>query len=127
MDFLVLIECKRQTRPIERHVVQVLTDKMRAVGAQKGIIFSTSDFRSGAIAYAQKHGIALVHVKDGRFAYQTKGYGPVVHYPAWIPKILTSLVTLTDEGNTMHSALGAIGPPEWKPKSNGFLLDYFSK
>jgi restriction system protein len=127
VDFLVLIECKRQTRPIERQVVQVLADKVQTVGGQKGIIFSTSDFRSGAISYAQKHGIALVHVKDGEFAYQTKGYGPVVRYPPWIPKIMTSLVTLTTEGNIMHSTLGAAGPPEWKPKSNGFLLDHLSE
>lgn len=127
VDFLVLIECKRQTRPIERFIVQVLADKMRSVGAQKGIIFATADFRSGAIAYAQKHGIALVHVKDGKFAYQTKANSPIAHYPAWIPKILTSLVTLTDEGNMTYSALGAIGPPDWGPKSYLFLLNYLSR
>lgn len=127
VDFLVLIECKRQTRSIKRHFVQVLSDKMRSVGAQKGIIFSTSNFQSGAIEYAIKHGIALVHVKDGKFAYETKACRSIVHYPPWIPKIFTSLVTLTDDGKVMHSALGAIGPPEWEPKSNGFLLDYFLK
>jgi len=127
VNFLILIECKRQTRPIERNVVQVIADKIRSVGAQKGIIFSTADFRRGAIEYAQKHGIALVLVKDGKFAYQTKANHPIAQYPAWIPKVISSLVTLTTEGNIMHSTLGATGPPEWKPKSTGFLLDHLSK
>jgi restriction system protein len=127
VDFLVLIECKRHSSPIERETVQILADKMRAVGAQKGMIFSTAPFRSGAIEYAQHHHIALVLIADGRASYFTKGSGPTVYYPPWLPSTVGFLITLSDEGNQIHSTLGTIGPPEWEPKSEGFLLDYLSK
>jgi restriction system protein len=58
-DFLVLVECKDHTRPVEREDVQVLADKKRAAGAQKAMLFSTNGFQSGAIEYAASHGIAL--------------------------------------------------------------------
>jgi len=125
--FLVLIECKRQIAPVEREIVQVLADKMRSVHAHKGMIFSTARFRRGAIAYASSHRIALVFIDDGRSSYLTKDIGPTVDYPSWIPKIVGRLVTLTEDENEHHSTLGAIGPPEWEPKSEGFLLDYLSQ
>ncbi|QHS58377.1 restriction endonuclease [Chitinophaga agri] len=88
-DFLVLIECKHYKEPIKREKVQILNDKLRSIGAQKGIIFSTSTFQAGAIQYAEAHGIALIHVIEGRYTYVTKGqekqdYNP----PPWadIPK-----------------------------------------
>ena len=63
--FLVLVECKRHGRPIERDVVQVLNDRVRSIGANKGILFSTSKFQMGALEYAEKHGIALIQLIDG--------------------------------------------------------------
>lgn len=60
VDFLLLIECKHLARKVEREAVLVLNDKKEAVGAQKGVIFSTSGFQSGAIRYAGKRGIALI-------------------------------------------------------------------
>ena len=123
-NFLVLIECKRQRKPIERSVVQLLYDKLRAVGAQKGMVFSTARFQSGAIDFAKAHGIALVLVEDGRLCYQTKAYSEPVQYPPWIPQTVGVLVTITDEGNEHCSRLGAVGPPEWNPKSEGFLSEY---
>jgi len=36
MEFLVLVECKDHARPVEREDVQVLADKKRTAGAQKG-------------------------------------------------------------------------------------------
>lgn len=65
MDFLVVVECKRHRHPIKRELVQVLHSKVQSVGAQKGVLFSTSPFQSGALTYAQQHGIGLVHVTDG--------------------------------------------------------------
>lgn len=35
-DFLVLIECKHHRHPVKRDIVQVLYDRIRAVGAHKG-------------------------------------------------------------------------------------------
>ena len=73
-DFLVLIECKHYKHPVKRDVVQVLFDRIRAVGAHKGMIFSTAKFQSGAIKYAKMHGIALVQIADRRTAFASRGY-----------------------------------------------------
>jgi len=87
--FKVLVECKKHKADIKREVVQLLYDKLRATGAQKGMIFSTSSFQYGAYKFAYEHGIALIHVIEGRFTYMTKStdsqnYNP----PPWanIPK-----------------------------------------
>lgn len=60
----VLVECKRHSNPIKRELVAVLNDKLRSIGAQKGILISTIGFQSGATKYAQKHGIALWQICD---------------------------------------------------------------
>jgi hypothetical protein len=44
----------------------VLNQKLQSTGSQKGLIFSTSQFQSGAIEFAIAHGIALVHVEWGK-------------------------------------------------------------
>lgn len=61
-----LIECKRYSNPIEREKVMILQQKLLSTGCQKGMIFSTSEFQSGAIEFAKIHGIALVHVQRGK-------------------------------------------------------------
>ncbi len=66
-DFLVLIECKRYSRPIERELVQVLHSKLSSCSAQKAMLWSTSGFRSGAREFALAKGIALVRIADGLF------------------------------------------------------------
>jgi restriction system protein len=68
-SFLLLVECKRHKNPIKREVVQTLRDKQQSIGAQKAMVVSTSDFQSGAIEYARKHGIALVQIVNGQAAY----------------------------------------------------------
>jgi restriction system protein len=73
--FKVLVECKRHTNKIKRETVQILYDKLRATGAQKGMLFSTSGFQEGAHVYAEAHGIALIRVIEGRFTYFTKAEG----------------------------------------------------
>lgn len=74
-SFLVLIECKHHKAPVKRDHVQILYDRLRTVGAQKGILFSTSRFQAGTVKYAKQHGIALVHVADGSFNYIVKAAG----------------------------------------------------
>ncbi|MFS0727657.1 restriction endonuclease [Paenibacillus sp. 1P07SE] len=64
VDFKVIVECKRYTRPLEREKIVVLADKVRSLGAHKGILISTSGFQSGATEYAKKHGIALLQIFD---------------------------------------------------------------
>ena len=62
--FKVLCECKQYTSYVSREKVAVLHDKIKSIGAHKGILLATSDFQSGAIQYAQAHGIALIKVED---------------------------------------------------------------
>jgi restriction system protein len=70
----VLVECKNHKSPIKRETIQILKDRLHSIGAQKGILFSTSKFQSGCIEYAEKHGIALVRMIEGKYIYETKAY-----------------------------------------------------
>jgi len=47
--FQVLVECKHQKNPIKREIVQALYDKIRSIGAHKGILFASTRFQSGAL------------------------------------------------------------------------------
>ncbi len=62
--FKVIAECKRYTNPVNREKVVILADKVKSLGAHKGILISTSGFQSGAYEYAKKHGIALIQILD---------------------------------------------------------------
>ncbi len=107
-NFLVLIECKHQSRPIERDVVQVLADKVRSVGAQKRMLFSTTRFQRGALEYARVHGIALVRVADGRTTYETRFAGPTTSYPPWLPRYVGWLTQIDPEGRESFASLGEV-------------------
>lgn len=69
VKFKVIVECKRYTSPIEREKITVLADKVRSLGANKGILMSTSGFQSGAIEYAKVHGISLIQIIDKRIMH----------------------------------------------------------
>lgn len=87
MEFLVLVECKRHSRPVEREDLMVLNDKLRSTNAHKGIFFSTSGYQRGALDYARKNKMALVRVVDGAFAYETKSGSPGqtnIGAPPWL-------------------------------------------
>ena len=58
--FKILCECKKYKYRVGREKVAVLHRKLDSIGAQKGILISTSDFQSGALEYAKAHGIALI-------------------------------------------------------------------
>lgn len=97
--FKVLVECKRHANKIKRETVQILHDKLRATGAQKGMLFSTSSFQEGAHIYAEANGIALIRVIEGRFTYFTKEEGSQQFVcPPWhdMPKYVGEL----RKGNT---------------------------
>lgn len=64
VEFKVIAECKRYSSPVPREKVAVLADKVKSLGAHKGIMISTCGFQSGAYEYAKKHGIALLQVID---------------------------------------------------------------
>ena len=84
VSFLVLVECKHHIHPIKRETVQILKDRISSTGAQKGIIFSRSNFQSGAIEYAKTHGIALVRIIEGRLTYETRALGQAADPPPWV-------------------------------------------
>lgn len=103
VDFLVLVECKKWKRRIEREDVQVLHDRVRSVGAQKGIVYSTSGFQSGAVDYAQARGIALIQLVDGRTVYYTRSLGPELVTPPGFPRFAGWLVTRSPDGSEEQS------------------------
>lgn len=73
--FKVLCECKKYKNRVNRDKVAILHRKLESIGAQKGILISTSDFQSGAIEYAKSHGIALIKAEDNHFEYLSHSSG----------------------------------------------------
>ncbi|MGH7147819.1 MAG: restriction endonuclease [Nitrospiraceae bacterium] len=82
-DFLVLVECKHYKNSVKREIVQSLHSKLLSVGAQKGMVFSTSGFQSGALEFAKAHGIATIQVAEGRTSYFTKSLSGPSEPPPW--------------------------------------------
>jgi restriction system protein len=109
-DFLVVVECKQQSRAVERDVVQVLADRVRSIGAHKGMIFTTASYQSGALDYARAHGIALVRLADGSSFYMTRSDGgpPDRPPPATVPRCLCVLTQLDAAGRTTYTDLDAL-------------------
>lgn len=52
-------------------------DKIRQIGAHKGILISTSNFQKGAITYASEHGIALIQITNEGPRFEIRGYHDV--------------------------------------------------
>ena len=94
----VIVECKRHKAPIKRDIVAVLHAKLNSLGAQKGILMSTSGFQQGAITYAKEHGIALLQVLDGSiFRILMSATPPTpefIQYCLSIPRLITGLYDL---------------------------------
>lgn len=65
----VIIECKHHAGNIKRALVTDLCTKMQSIGAQKGILISTSGFQRDAVKFAKVHGIALWQVFDNRIKH----------------------------------------------------------
>ena len=105
-EFVVLIECKKHSSPIEREIVQVLHDKVRSLGAHKGMLFTSTGFQSGAIKYAKAHGIALIRITNCSACYETRSATPVAP-TSWLdlPKFMAWHIHENDTGNICVSAL----------------------
>ncbi len=127
-SFLVLIEGKRYSKPIERELVQILQQKLESVGAQKAMLFSTSLFRSGAINFASSHGIALIHVQNGQLSYETRSLNHRPYIQAWLPKFSSLLVK--DEGGDSYS-MSRLGETQYPDLSRGssrkFLIELIER
>ncbi|ADM68906.1 hypothetical protein GMA19_01065 [Paenibacillus polymyxa E681] len=89
VEYLTLVECKMYKHAVSREKVQILYDKLRIIGAQKGILATTSYFQSGAIEYASLHGIALIQIVDGKITYnvRSKEVNEIV-YPPNLPQFI---------------------------------------
>lgn len=72
MDLFVIVEAKHHKNAIKRELVQVLYQKVQSVGAHKGVLISTAGFQSGAVGFAEKHGIALVRVTESKLIYYSR-------------------------------------------------------
>ena len=72
IKYKTLVECKHYKSSISREKVAVLYDKIRACGANKGVLVSSSNFQSGAVQYASKHGIALIQLTNSDSIYATR-------------------------------------------------------
>ena len=70
--YKTLVECKHHKNNIKRETVQILFDKLRACGANKGILISSSNFQSGAIEYASKRGVALIQLTPSGSQYEVR-------------------------------------------------------
>ena len=75
-EMKVIAECKQYKNRVNRDKVVLLADKVRSLGAQKGILLSTAGFQSGAIKYAKEDGIALIQVFDTRVGWYSYSGGP---------------------------------------------------
>lgn len=75
-EMKILAECKQYSRSVSRDKVEVLASRLRSLGAHKGILMSTAGFQSGAIEFAEKHGIALVQVFDTNEMWYSHSSGP---------------------------------------------------
>ena len=82
--FVVVVECKHHTRKVERQDVQVLHSKLQSLAANKAMLFSVSGFQSGAVEYAEAHGIALVEVATGISNWHTRSAGLPTPPPTWV-------------------------------------------
>lgn len=72
----VIVECKKQSRSVEREIVAALDRKLQSLGAQKGILISTAGFQSGAVRFAEKHGIALWQVCNNYIRHFSSAASP---------------------------------------------------
>ncbi|WP_432956952.1 restriction endonuclease [Micromonospora haikouensis] len=99
LAFLVVVEAKLHRNPIKRELVQVLYQKVQSIGAHKGVMVATAPYQSGAVAFARAHGIALVTVVEGRFAFVHRAPGTVTH-----PKLVAYVEGDTGTGGMVLSA-----------------------
>ncbi|MCR6523058.1 restriction endonuclease [Lysinibacillus capsici] len=72
VKYKTLVECKHYKSAITREKVQILHTKIQSIGAQKGILITTSNFQSGAIEYAKIHGIALIQLTEADIHYEIR-------------------------------------------------------
>jgi len=103
---IVLVECKRHKRPVERNEILVLEGKLLDVGAHKGMMFSTAGYQRGALELASAKGIATVTFIDGLATYETRALGvPPSHgFHPDIPQYAGTVVSIRAGNQHFHRA-----------------------
>lgn len=64
VEHIVIVECKFWKRRVKRQHVENLAASVSELRADRGIIFTTVGFQSGAVTYAAKTGIELYKVRE---------------------------------------------------------------
>jgi hypothetical protein len=65
---LIVIECKRYTRPVGIEKVEAFVTKLRDVGASQGVMVGVAGFDEGAQAVAEQYGVTLLSYREMREA-----------------------------------------------------------
>ena len=63
-DYMMLVECKRHRRKVDRFDLKVLQQKLKSTGAHKGVVFSTSGFQEDALEFAKAQDIATIQFSE---------------------------------------------------------------
>jgi hypothetical protein len=117
----VIIECKRYKNPVNRDLVMALHRKTQELGAHKAMLFATSSFQSGAVAYAKKHGIALVKLaKRRRTSFVAACTAPDDTAGESIAKYVTGTVTLPLTLTLIGGLLSMLEDPSEQEESPKF-------
>jgi restriction system protein len=117
-EIKLLAECKHQRRPVSRDQIAALSDKLRDVGAHKGLLFSTSGFQAGATKLAGGHGISTIVVAEGKYMYLTKALDgspgeppPGIEFPDLIGVLFTEdgvAIFNDDDLEGLHELFGTL-------------------
>lgn len=102
----VLVACRRQEAPVGRTEVESTKAHVTEAGVEVGILFGTAAFEPDALRAAQESSIVLLRVTDGRTAFDTSGWGPAGHYPAWLPAYCAQAVGGDPIGQPCYQLLG---------------------
>ena len=75
----VLVECKQYNSPVKRERVELLYSRLQSTGSHKGILMTTAQFQSGALRYAEQHGITLIEVRNTCDRFHSYANSPNYH------------------------------------------------
>jgi len=104
-SIIILIECKKYGRPVEREKILALWAKLQDVGGHKAMMFATSGFQSGALKFAKTKGIATITFVQGSFLYETRGHDTPSMPPPWADLPAYAGIMLREEEETIHSTV----------------------
>ena len=111
LAFLVVVECKNWSRPVDRPVIQKLVQTCDAISAHKAVVVSANGFTSEASAVAVNSGVALWTLGFGRLRVLVAHLGPSVSPYAFFQSHLDNLIVHLRTGLCSNSF--SAGRVEW--------------